>query len=80
MMFMGRPISYWVELQAMAETMAIPEIIENNMVLLRVARVAESLYGGIEAEYRYKGYMSVPDICDDMGELGKALKEVEDLL
>ena len=48
--------------------------------LLRVARVAEVLYGGIEAEYHYKGYMTVPDIGDNMGELGKALKEVEHLL
>ena len=44
MMFLGKPIEYWVELQAMVEAMAIPDTIENNIKLLRVARATEEFY------------------------------------
>ena len=43
MMFMGKPIEYWVELQAMAESMSMDDTIVNNIALLRVARAASAL-------------------------------------
>ena len=72
MIFMGKPIEYWVELQAMAESMSMDDTIVNNMALLRVARAA--------AVYRMVVGLDAPDKEEKMGKLFEALKEVEDLL
>ena len=47
-MFLGKPIDYWVELQATVEAMAIPDTIENNIKLLRVARAAKEVIGWMD--------------------------------
>ena len=79
MMFMGKPIEYWVELQAMVDAMAIPDTIENNIKLLRVARIARELDDKGMIIHVPK-VMGTHDTTTPYLEFRYALQEVEHLL
>ena len=70
MLFMGKPIEYWVELQAMVDAMAIPDVIERNIKLERVALAAKAFMDASK-------YMENHTVWEKLHE---ALKDTEHLL
>ena len=83
MMFLGKPVDYWVELQAMAESKGLDNVVDHNIALLRVARAAryaDDVLDRITQSFpdNEVPHPSIEECLNAYCDLHKALKELPD--